>query len=70
MAPDPVGSGAFASPRESIGLPPHCMIGRLCLAAAESPAMDGRKHNLIGGDRFRLGSIVPGEAGRESKVNS
>jgi hypothetical protein len=28
------------------------------------------KHNSTGGDRFRLGSIVPGEAGRESKVNS
>jgi hypothetical protein len=58
------------SGRESIELPGHYIIDRI-LWLRSIPAVEViAEHNSIGGDRFRLGSIVPGEAGRESKVNS
>jgi hypothetical protein len=70
-APDPPGSGAFrASMAESIELPPHYTADRICGCGSSQMYWMIAKHNSIGGDRFRLGSIVPGEAGRESKVNS
>jgi hypothetical protein len=56
--------------RESIELPGHYTMDRI-LWLRSIPAVGViAEHNSIGGDRFRLGSIVPGEAGRESKVNS
>ena len=43
---------------------------RVVLGVELAAAANDCRYNSTGGDRFRLGSIVPGEAGRESKVNS
>jgi hypothetical protein len=56
--------------RESIEPSAHYTRDRICGCDRSPPWEMIAKHNSIGGDRFRLGSIVPGEAGRESKVNS
>ena len=64
-------SGAFScDERESIGSPPHSTLDRICGCVYLNTYGMIAKHNSTGGDRFRLGSIVPGEAGRESRVNS
>ena len=63
-------SGAFALRPGINRAAPAYTLGRICPVAIDRPYERSPQHNSIGGDRFRLGSIVPGEAGREAKVNS